>query len=151
MWGIFEGALGNFVYEFSKSSLGLKLVLLIYFVSLEIRLRFGLRFSRAAERLLKDANYAIHDLLNAPAACLAQVSTDFSAWDLRMEEQLKKLRRKRICTAWHVDHFMVLGTSTSVASPLGDSQLAGQIAAKAQRLKDIAAELDRRASLIWPL
>jgi hypothetical protein len=71
MWGIVEGVLGNFVYEASKSSIGLKLVLLVYFVSLEIRLRFGLRFSRAAERLLKDANYAIHDLLNAPAAHIA--------------------------------------------------------------------------------
>ena len=89
-------------------------------------------------------------LLNGTAG-VAVIQHAFSAWEFDVTEVLQEFRRKRICSAWQVDHFVVLNRVNLIhGGATGNPQLDGMMSDKAQRLKDIARDLDIRAQALWP-
>ncbi len=101
-----------------------------------------------SEKLLKDANDAVHELLNRAALRpVDQVERAFDKWEFDMAKKLERLRREGVCTAWKVDYFQVLNRFALVE----ESKLKGMISEKANRLKDIARQLEEQAARLWPL
>ena len=100
-----------------------------------------------SERLIQAADHAIHHLLNTANP---QFVRHFNIWDTETQDALQALRRRRICNAWHVNHFAVLGATPPVHGVNNNPQVNGQIVEKAKRLKEIAKELMSQADRLWP-
>jgi hypothetical protein len=101
-----------------------------------------------SERLIDAANHAIHHFLNTVDP---QFVRHFTVWDTETLKALEALRRRRVCDAWHVDHFAVLGATQPANGANNNPQVNGQIVEKAKRLKAIAKELMSEADRLWPM
>ena len=147
-----ENVVANLVVNLiTKATFWLILILVLWIVIGLYRRHTSRSLREDVTRLLGAANDAIDRLLNAAARGPDdQIRRDFEIWHASALRTVSELRRRGVCSEWQLDHFEVLGTVPGVGAANRDSNMSGQIAEKAQRLKNIARDLDRRAERLWP-